>query len=109
MMQVSTYIASTLADFGVRHVFMLTGGGAMHLNDAFGLENRIQVICNHHEQACAITCNLDVSTPDVLFQGFGLNGSLPEHYYHPLASSIDPGGYSTSRFAQSGLYLRMKR
>jgi acetolactate synthase-1/2/3 large subunit len=54
MIRVADFIAQTLADHGIRHVFMLTGGGAMHLNDAFGREQRIQVICNHHEQACAI-------------------------------------------------------
>ena len=54
MIKLSDYIAKYLADYGVRHVFMLTGGGAMHLNDSFGKESRIQCICNHHEQACAI-------------------------------------------------------
>ena len=53
-MKVSDYLASFLADYGVRHVFMVSGGGAMHLNDAFGRESRIQYICNHHEQACAM-------------------------------------------------------
>ena len=53
-MRVSEYIAQTLADFGVRHVFMLTGGGAMFLNDALGNQDGIQPIFNHHEQASAI-------------------------------------------------------
>jgi acetolactate synthase-1/2/3 large subunit len=38
----------------VRHVFLLTGGGAMHLNDSLGRESRIRFVCNHHEQACAM-------------------------------------------------------
>lgn len=54
MIKVSDYIAKRLADHGVRHIFMLTGGGAMHLNDSFGKERRIRYICNHHEQACAM-------------------------------------------------------
>lgn len=54
MIRVADYIFQTLADRGVRHVFMVTGGGAMHLNDAIGRESRIQYICNHHEQACAM-------------------------------------------------------
>jgi acetolactate synthase-1/2/3 large subunit len=54
MIKLSDYIVQRLADYGVRHVFMLTGGGAMHLNDSFGREERIQYICCHHEQACAI-------------------------------------------------------
>ena len=54
MIKISDYIARFLADNGVRHVFMVTGGGAMHLNDSIGREKRIQYICNHHEQASAI-------------------------------------------------------
>ncbi|MBM3332340.1 thiamine pyrophosphate-binding protein [candidate division WOR-3 bacterium] len=54
MIKLSDFVARHLADRGVRHVFMLTGGGAMHLNDSFGQEKRIQYICCHHEQACAI-------------------------------------------------------
>ena len=53
-MKLSDYVARYLADHGVRHVFMLTGGGAMHLNDSFGQEKRIQCVCCHHEQACAM-------------------------------------------------------
>ncbi|HWQ08828.1 MAG TPA: thiamine pyrophosphate-binding protein, partial [Holophaga sp.] len=34
--------------------FMVTGGGAMHLNDAFGRNRGLEVVCCHHEQACAI-------------------------------------------------------
>lgn len=52
--RVAEYIARTLADHGVRHVFMLTGGGAMFLNDALGHEPRITPVFNHHEQACAM-------------------------------------------------------
>ena len=53
-MKLSDYIAGQLADWGVRHVFLVTGGGAMHLNDSIGHESRIQYICNHHEQASAM-------------------------------------------------------
>lgn len=54
MLKIADYIAKALADFGVRHVFMVVGGGAMHLNDSLGYEPRIKVICNHHEQASAM-------------------------------------------------------
>ena len=53
-MRVSEYIARKLVDLGVRQVFMLTGGGAMFLNDALAHESGLQCIFNHHEQACAI-------------------------------------------------------
>ncbi len=54
MTKVSDFIARKLHDLGVRHVFMVTGGGAMHLNDAFARSAPFRVIYNHHEQACAI-------------------------------------------------------
>ncbi len=55
--RVADYIAQTLADHGVEHVFMVTGGGAMHLNDAFGREKRLKYVCCHHEQACAMAAD----------------------------------------------------
>lgn len=54
MIKVSDYIARRIADTGAKHVFMITGGGAMHLNDSLGKEARLTYICNHHEQACAM-------------------------------------------------------
>jgi acetolactate synthase-1/2/3 large subunit len=54
MIRLADYIFSVLADRGVRHIFLVTGGGAMHLNDAIACERRIRYICNHHEQASAI-------------------------------------------------------
>lgn len=54
MTKLSDYVARYLAERGVRHVFLLTGGGAMHLNDSLGREPRIRCVCNHHEQACAM-------------------------------------------------------
>lgn len=53
-MRVADYIFKTLADKGVRHCFLVTGGGAMHLDDALGLEKRIKYVCCLHEQACAM-------------------------------------------------------
>jgi acetolactate synthase-1/2/3 large subunit len=54
MIKLSDYIFKYLVEHGVRHVFMLAGGAAMHLNDSIRKEKRIQYICNHHEQACAM-------------------------------------------------------
>jgi acetolactate synthase-1/2/3 large subunit len=53
-MKLSDYIIGQLADWGVRHIFLVTGGGAMHLNDSIGKEPRLQYVCNHHEQASAM-------------------------------------------------------
>ena len=52
--KVCQYIADFLASKGVEHIFTVTGGGAMHLNDAFGHHQTLRCIYNHHEQASAI-------------------------------------------------------
>ena len=52
--RVADVIADCLVAGGVSHVFLLTGGGAMHLNDAFGHHPGLSPICCQHEQACAI-------------------------------------------------------
>ena len=42
-----------VAAHGVKHVFMLTGGGCMHLTDSLGRNPRLEYVCCLHEQACA--------------------------------------------------------
>lgn len=53
-MKVSNYISQKLLDSGITQVFTVTGGGAMHLNDALGHQEGLSCLYNHHEQACAI-------------------------------------------------------
>lgn len=53
-MRLADYVMSFVAGQGVKHVFLLTGGGAMHLNDALARCKDLTFICNHHEQASAI-------------------------------------------------------
>jgi len=52
MIKVSDYIAKYIKKIGIKHVFLVTGAGSMHLNDAFGQRN--MYVCNHHEQTSAI-------------------------------------------------------
>jgi len=52
--RVSDYIADFLTNHNITNIFSVTGGGAMHLNDAFGHHSKLHCIYNHHEQACAI-------------------------------------------------------
>ena len=51
--RVVDYVANRLCDLGIEHVFTLTGGGAMFLNDGVAAHPKLKAICNHHEQACA--------------------------------------------------------
>lgn len=52
--RVADYIADFLAANKITDIFTVTGGGAMHLNDAFGHHSALHCIYNHHEQACAM-------------------------------------------------------
>ena len=52
--KVSEYIADFFVKQGVTDAFLITGGGAMHLDDAIGHKEGISCIYDHHEQACSI-------------------------------------------------------
>lgn len=54
LVKLSDWVAQACVDHGVRHVFMVTGGGAMHLNQSLGTHPQLECIFNHHEQACAM-------------------------------------------------------
>lgn len=52
--KVAKYISEFFVNKGVTDMFMITGGAAMHLNDAFGHQDGLKITYNHHEQACTI-------------------------------------------------------
>ena len=52
--RVANYIADFLVSHNITDMFTVTGGGAMHLNDAFGHHPQLHCTYNHHEQAAAI-------------------------------------------------------
>jgi acetolactate synthase I/II/III large subunit len=53
-MRVADYIAARLSFLGVDTSFLVTGGGAMYLNDAIGADESIRKIYCHHEQGASI-------------------------------------------------------
>ena len=53
-MKLSDYVIQFIEALKVRHVFMVPGGGAMHLNDSLGQSKSLTWICNLHEQASAM-------------------------------------------------------
>lgn len=57
MERVADHVAHRLVEAGVTHVFMVTGGGAMHLNDALGNCPGLTPVFCHHEQACAMAAD----------------------------------------------------
>lgn len=54
LIKVSDYIANFYIKHGINKCFVVTGGGAMHLNDSLGHNKHIHCVYNHHEQACAM-------------------------------------------------------
>lgn len=52
--RVADYIFEFLARSGVTDVFVISGGGNMHLVDALGRNKRLKYWCSHHEQASAM-------------------------------------------------------
>ena len=56
--RLADYVANFLVDHGITDCFTVVGGGAMHLNDAFGHKAGLKCHYNHHEQAAAIAANI---------------------------------------------------
>ncbi len=52
--RLADFVADFLVEHGIEDCFTVTGGGAMHLNDALGHKQGLRCVYNHHEQACAI-------------------------------------------------------
>lgn len=53
-MKISDLVFEFIADKNIDTVFTVSGGGCMHLTDSLGKNKKLQYICNHHEQACAM-------------------------------------------------------
>lgn len=54
MIKVSEYVIKRLEETGAKHMFMVPGGGAMHLNDSLGRSDKISFVCCQNEQGAAI-------------------------------------------------------
>lgn len=54
-MKISDYIMEFIADLGVEHVFCVTGGGAMHMNNSLGQSTRLTGVFELHEQGASIS------------------------------------------------------
>ena len=68
MLKLSDYVIRFIADQGVKHVFLVVGGGAMHLNESLSRCREIEFICNLH-----------ISSNGIEFAGF------EEHTRGPLS------------------------
>src|SRR5438067_1433126 len=72
-MKLSDYVVECVRRAGVRHVFLVPGGGAMHLNDSLG-KSELRLVHNLHEQASAIACEAYAKVTDGLGAAFVTTG-----------------------------------
>ena len=56
MIKVSDYVVNFIERQGISDVFLLPGGGRIHLIDSIGKSN-VNFVCNLHEQACSIAAD----------------------------------------------------
>jgi len=54
VVKISDYVIDYLISLGIKNIFLISGGGCIHLIDSVGKNKKIKFICNHHEQASSI-------------------------------------------------------
>ncbi len=52
--KLSDYLINFLENVGIKHAFLIPGGGNIHIIDSIGKSKKIKYICNTHEQSSAI-------------------------------------------------------
>ncbi len=53
MIKVSDFVIKFLVEKDINTIFLVSGGGIMHLVDSVGKNAEMHYYCNYHEQACA--------------------------------------------------------
>lgn len=56
-MKLSDYVVSFLAQRGIKHAFVISGGASIHLLHSLASQKDIEPICPHHEQAGAMAAD----------------------------------------------------
>lgn len=56
-MKLSDYVIQFITELGVKPVFLISGGAAVHLVDSISKNPNISYVCNNHEQACAMAAD----------------------------------------------------
>ncbi|PIQ73197.1 hypothetical protein COV58_03785 [Candidatus Roizmanbacteria bacterium CG11_big_fil_rev_8_21_14_0_20_36_8] len=51
--KLSDFVIETIRKVGVKHFFLISGGGNIHLVDSLGNDKDLSYVCNYHEQASA--------------------------------------------------------
>jgi len=53
-LKISDWVVSYIESLGVKDIFLISGGGCIHLIDSVGKSQQLRFVCNHHEQASAV-------------------------------------------------------
>lgn len=118
MIKVSDYIFRRLVgSHGIKHCFLVTGGGAMHLNDSIGHTPGLTYLCNHHEQASAIaaegyyrTCgNLCVTNVTTGPGGTNAVTGVLGQYLDSIPALYISGQIKTSTYKNTYPYLNLRQ
>ena len=118
MIKVSDFIFKYLVEkYKITRCFLVTGGGAMHLDDSIGHTPGLKYTCNHHEQASAIagegyyrTCG-KLSVTCVTTGPGGTNaitGVLGE-YLDSIPALYISGQIKTSTYKKTYPYLNLRQ
>ena len=75
--KLANYMADFFSAHNIQDVFTITGGGAMHLNDAFGHHEGLHCTYNHHEQACAMAAEDELAAWMAISRCTGSSMSVP--------------------------------
>ena len=70
-MRVADFIAEFVySKLGVKHVFMVTGSGIMHLTDGVNCHEKLQTIYPHHEQTSSMAMDAYARATENIGVGF---------------------------------------
>lgn len=119
-MRVCDYIAKTLAERGVKHVYGLVGGGTAGLNDGFFCNPEIEFISFHHEQGAgyaalaAARTNKKISVVNVTTGCGGTNAITPcldawQESVPMLFLSGNTNKFNTAKFFNEKNNLSLRR
>lgn len=74
-MRVADFVANFIyEEFNVKHVFMVTGAGIMHLTDGVACHNKLKTICPHHEQTSSMAMDAYSRATENFAVGFFTTG-----------------------------------
>ena len=110
MIKVSDFIAKFIAEHKdtAKTVFMVSGGGNMHLIDSLGKNKNLEYVCNHHEQACAIAAEGYARVSNKIGIAYVTTGPCGDGYKRQVEEGIVVGGGSALILASKSVNLNLQ-